>query len=119
MNNPNIALHIPSTQKYVINHIYSKLRKNPVVNTVFLFGSCAKGTANDESDVDIFVVTNRSVHDDSDEAFDFIYGATDDIPLDKYVSCDILTASTEDFQENATPLVKIIKNEGIELNGLL
>ena len=119
MENFNTALRITASQKYVINHVYKKLHANPVVNTVFLFGSCAKGTANDESDVDIFVVTNRSVHDDSDEAFGYIYGATDDIPLANYISCDILTASAEDFQANATPLVKVIKNEGIILNGLL
>jgi len=113
------ALHIPSPQKYVINYVYNKLHTNPVVNAVFLFGSCATGTANNESDVDIFVVTDRNVHDYTDEAFYSIYGVTNDIPLDKYVSCDILTASKEDFQINATPLIKTIKNEGVMLNGIL
>jgi tRNA nucleotidyltransferase (CCA-adding enzyme) len=114
-----MALRIPPSQKYVINHVYNKLYANPVVNAVFLFGSCAKGTADSKSDVDIFVVTNRSVHDDTDEAFEYIYGATDDIPLDKYVSCDILTASKEDFQADATPLIRAIKSEGVVLDGIL
>ena len=119
MNSRDIELCIPSPQKYVINHVYKKLHTNPVVSMIFLFGSCAKGNADEESDVDIFVVTNKSVYDDTDEAFGHIYGATDDIPLAQYVSCDILTASAKDFQSNATPLIKTIKNEGVPLNGIL
>ncbi|MCL2049468.1 MAG: nucleotidyltransferase domain-containing protein [Defluviitaleaceae bacterium] len=119
-NTPNYAaLHIPPPQRYVINHIYNKLYTNPLVSAIFLFGSCADGTANNESDVDIFVVTNRSIHDYRDEAFDSIYGVTDDIPLDKYVCCDILSASVEDFQLNTTPLIRTIKNEGVMLGGIL
>ena len=120
MDNPSYTtLRIPSSRKHVINHVYSKLRSYPVVNMIFLFGNCAKGNANEESDVDIFVVTSRSIHDDSDEAFGYIYDVADDIPLDKYVSCDILSVSAEDFNTDATPLVKAIKSEGIMLNGIL
>jgi len=89
------------------------------VDTVYLFGSCAKGTATDNSDVDLLVITHDDVSDESHEAFDVLYGGTDDLPLDKYVSCDILTASTIDFINDATPLIRTVKKEGIELNGLL
>ena len=119
VGNANAALNISVSQKYVINHVYSKLHQNPVVKTMFLFGSCAKGNANNESDIDIFIVTSRNIHDDSDDVINFIYGVTDDIPLDKYISCDILTASEEDFKANATPLIRSIKSEGVALNGIL
>jgi predicted nucleotidyltransferase len=112
------TLKISQSQKYVINHVLEKFIGNPNIDSVFLFGSCAKGTAGDSSDIDMFVVTTDKVADDSHEAFELLYGATDDIPLDMYVSCDILTATQEDFQHNTTPLIRAIKKEGVELVGL-
>jgi|GEM_PF-5212808 len=41
-----------------------------------------------------------------------------DLPLDEYVSCDVLTATREDFDRNATPLMRIVKEEGIRLNAI-
>lgn len=106
-------------QKKAINHVMNKFIGSPHIDSVFLFGSCAKGVADDKSDVDIFVVTNSKIYDDSHEAFDLLYGATDDIPLDEYVSCEILTATKEEFQCDSTPLIKTIKREGVELRGIL
>ena len=113
------VLNISSPQRYVINHVLGKLIGNPVIESIFLFGSCARGMADADSDIDIFVVTTDKVHDDSHEAFELLYGATDDIPLDRYISCEILTATRDEFQRNVTPLIKTVKNEGVQLNGLL
>ena len=112
-------LTIPATHKQVINHILRKIIGNEYIDSVFLFGSCARGDANHNSDIDLFIVTKGDVRDDSHEAFNILYGSTDDIPLDDYVSCDILTASKEDFIDDSTPLIRIVKREGIELRGLL
>jgi len=114
-----IELRIPPPQKYVINHLLNKFIGNPNIDSVFLFGSCARGTANDNSDIDMFVVTYSKVCDDSHEAFELLYGGADDIPLEKYISCDILTATKEEFQHDATSLIKTVKKEGVELFGLL
>ena len=114
-----IALKIPDSHKYVINHILKKFIDNSNIDSIFLFGSCAKGLANENSDIDLFVVTNGQVIDDSYETFSILYGSTDDIPLDDYISCDILTASIEEFHSEVTPLIKTIRREGIELHGLL
>ena len=119
MNNSTIALQIPPPQKYVINHLLDKFADSPHIDSIFLFGSCVKGTVNYDSDIDIFVVTNDKIHDDSHEAFDLLYGSTDDIPLEHYISCDILTATKEEFQHDMTPLIKTVKKEGVELRGLL
>ena len=113
------ALTIPATHKYVINHVLSKIIGNAYIDSIFLFGSCARGDAKDNSDIDLFVVTNGEIKDDKHEAFDILYGSTDDIPFDRYISCDILTATKEDFIDDSTPLIKVIKREGIELRGLL
>lgn len=114
-----IALKIPVAHKYVINHVLKKIIGNSNIDSIFLFGSCAKGIAKSDSDIDIFVVTNTEVKDDSHETFDVLYGSTDDISLDDYVSCDILTATKKEFQYDSTPLIRTVKREGVELRGLL
>ena len=119
MDNSAALQRIPHKQKYVINHLLKKFIGNPNVDSVFLFGSCAKGVATENSDIDIFVVTSETVRDDSHEAFDMLYGGTDDIPLENYVSCDVFTASKEEFALNMTPLIRTVKREGVELSGLL
>ena len=114
-----VALKLPLSHKHVINHVLRKFSGNSCIDSVFLFGSCAKGMADEDSDIDLFVVTNSKVTDDSHEAFDILYGSTDDIPLDNYISCDILTATKEEFLFDVTPLIKTVKREGVELRGLL
>ena len=118
-NHTNITLSLPSTHKRVINHVLKKIIGNNYIDSIFLFGSCAKGAANENSDIDLFVITHDKIYDENHEAFDILYGSTDDIPLEDYISCDILTATKEEFNFNSTPLIKKIKKEGIKLNGLL
>ena len=118
-NHANIILNIPSTHKRIINHVLKKFIGNIHIDSIFLFGSCAKGAANEDSDIDLLVITHDKIYDDSHEAFDILYCSTDDIPLEDYISCDILTATKDEFNFNSTPLIKSIKREGIELNGLL
>jgi len=119
MDSLTVGRLLPAPQKYVINHLLDKFIGSPHIDSIFLFGSCASGTVNDDSDIDIFVVTHDKVDDDTHEAFDLLYGGTDDIPLENYISCDILTATKEEFQHDMTPLIKIVKKEGVELIGLL
>lgn len=119
MNASTIRASISPPQKNAINHLLNKFIGNPHVDSVFLFGSCAKGISTDKSDIDIFVVTNSKIYDDSHEAFNVLYGAADDIPLENYVSCDILTATRDEFQLESTPLIKVVKKEGVKLHELL
>ena len=60
-NISTVALKLPLSHKYVINHILRKFICNSYIDSVFLFGSCAKGVANENSDIDLFVVTNSKV----------------------------------------------------------
>jgi predicted nucleotidyltransferase len=114
-----VMQNIPFQHRRAINHVVQKLIGNPYIDSVFLFGSCAKGVATEKSDIDMFVVTNESVNDDTHEAFHLLYGAADDLPLDDYISCDVLTATRDEFESNMTPLVRVIKKEGVRLDGLL
>ena len=112
-------LRVSPSHKYVINHVLSKFIGDPNIDAVYLFGSCAAGVADGQSDIDMFVVTNSAVNVDTHEAFALLYGCMDDVPFDKYVTCDILTATRHEFDFDATPLIRVVKREGVELRGLL
>jgi len=114
-----IAKKMPASHKNVINHVLKKFMGNSNIDSIFLFGSCANGMANESSDIDIFVVTKSEVADDSHEIFNVLYGSTDDIPLDEYITCDILTATVDEFHLDGSPLIRAVKREGVELLGLL
>ncbi len=75
-------LTIPETHKYVINHVLRKIIGNAYIDSIFLFGSRARGVASQDSDIDLFIVTNGEIRDDNHKAFDVLYGATEDCDLD-------------------------------------
>ena len=115
MNTSIINIKMPDKHKDILNHVLNKIIGNSHVYSIYLFGSCAKGTATEKSDIDIFVVTDSHIIDDTHPAFDAIYGAADDIPLENYISCDILTASKEAFDKDASHLITVVKRKGIKL----
>ena len=118
-NTATIDLKMPERHKKILDHVLNKFIGNPHIDSIYLFGSCANGTATEKSDIDVFVVTNTNVVDDSHEVFKLLYGCTNDIPLDDYVDCDIITASKEEFQQNFFHLVNVVKRKGIKLYGVL
>lgn len=55
------SLNIPNKYKRYITQYLSNLKENRLfhhVNKVILFGSCARETVKDYSDIDIFLITN-------------------------------------------------------------
>ena len=112
-------LKMPDRHKEILDHVLNKFIKSPHIVSIYLFGSCAKGTATEKSDIDIFVVTDTHIIDDSHEAFEAIYSSVVDIPLEEHISCDILTASKEAFENNASPLIRVVKRKGVKLYGVL
>ena len=112
-------LNIPDKHRKFIRAYYSNISSLDCVDRVILFGSCAKGHADDKSDIDLFIVTKVGLSDDSDEIYQLFYQSTENIPLSDYVCYDILTASKTDFEQEATPLIRSVRREGVELSGLL
>ena len=112
-------LNLPKKHIDFLRAYLSNVSELSYVDRIILFGSCAKGTANDRSDIDLFVVTKTGLDDDSEEMYRLFYQSTENIPLSDYVCCDILTASASDFELKATPLIRIVLREGVVLNGLL
>jgi len=82
---------------------------------IILFGSYAKGTANNESDIDICILT-----DSKDKKLNIIRKIRK--ALYSYISkpVDLLVYSPQEFSERANSLKSIereIQNEGIVLHG--
>ena len=112
-------LKLPEKHNRFIQNYFKNVANESYVDKIILFGSCAKGYANNASDIDLFVVTKTRLEDDSEEIYYLLYKSTENIPLSEYVCCDILTASSDDIQQGSTPLIRAILREGVELHGVL
>lgn len=89
------------------------LRQNHNVRQAYLFGSFAKGTAKDYSDVDIAVVIGSlDVPGDSpyDESFKIFHEAQEYNSL-----LEVVCFLQEEFDRDGGALVRLIKKEGIRL----
>ncbi|MCD7864362.1 MAG: nucleotidyltransferase domain-containing protein [Lachnospiraceae bacterium] len=83
------------------------------LDRVILYGSVARGTATDESDVDIAVI----VHDYTDEMHDQMIDLAVDLELDYDKVLSVLLINYNNFVEweNVLPFYKNVKQEGITL----
>ena len=112
-------LTIPNTHKKFIERYLKNIREFDCLSKVFLFGSCAKGTATPNSDVDLFLLTKQKVPIDIE--FNIIF---DSLPIlnQGYVKNDVLLKSEEEYEQykNVTGMIqKAIEQEGVDLSGLL
>lgn len=92
-----------------INEFIKEIKKHYNVEAIILFGSYAKGTNNDESDIDIAVIT-----DDFEDIYDCmadLMGMTWDIDA----RIEPHPISKEDYEKVATPLVQEVINTGIKV----
>ena len=92
-----------------IKLILENILKNMPVYNVILFGSYAKGTENEDSDIDIAVIS-----DDFEDIYDcmaVLMGMTWDI--DARIEPHPIT--TEDFEKVSNPFVKEVVDTGIKV----
>ena len=92
-----------------INKYVKEIKKKYNVSTIILFGSYAKGTENEDSDIDIAIVS-----DDFEDIYDcmaILMGMTWDI--DARIEPHPIT--TEDYKKISTPFVKEVIDTGIKV----
>ena len=92
-----------------VNKFIEEIKKKYNITAVILFGSYAKGTANENSDIDIAVVS-----DDFDDIYDcmaILMGMTWDI--DARIEPHPIT--TEDYRKISNPFVKEVVDTGIKV----
>ncbi len=90
--------------KAELDRILNRLKKDPSVRLVLLFGSLARGDARDHSDIDLIVVkeTEKRFLDRLDEFYD-----------DAREAMDILVYTPQEFEEmKERPFVRRALHEG-------
>ena len=92
-----------------INKFVEEIKKQYNVTAIILFGSYAKGTENEDSDIDIAVIS-----DDFEDIYDcmaVLMGMTWDI--DARIEPHPIT--TEDYEKVSNPFVKEVVDTGIKV----
>ena len=92
-----------------VNKFVEEIKKHYNVTAIILFGSYAKGTANENSDIDIAVIS-----DDFDDIYDCmaaLMGMTWDI--DARIEPHPITK--EDYEKISNPFVKEVVDTGIKV----
>lgn len=112
-------LNLPYKHKKFIENYLINISKFDCIDRIILFGSCARGTATENSDVDLFVVTSEDIPEELE--FEIIF---DNVPIldEVYVSNDILLKSRAEYEKykNEVGMVqKAVELEGVDLSGLL
>ena len=90
--------------KAELDRILNRLKKDPSVRLVLLFGSLARGDASDHSDIDLIVVkeTEKRFLDRLDEFYD-----------DAREAMDVLVYTPQEFEQmKERPFVKRALKEG-------
>lgn len=80
---------------------------------VYLYGSVARGTATEESDIDVAVILSAETEEQHEKLLDLV---TDlDLKYDAVFSVITIEASRFYTRENTLPFYRNIKTEGVEL----
>ena len=93
----------------VINKYVSELKKHFNISSIILFGSYAKGNNNEDSDIDIAVISED--FEDIYDSMAILMGMTWDI--DARIEPHPITV--EDYENIATPFVKEVIDTGIKV----
>ncbi len=94
----------------IINKYISIVKENYDVAAIILFGSYAKGTENEDSDIDIAVITDDIKTDIFDEEVKLTLLRR---KIDSRIEPHIISVS--DYENNETPFVVEVKNTGIKV----
>lgn len=101
-------VNLPSIINKTIEDIRKRLleRFSDNLKCLILYGSWAKGTAHEDSDIDLLVILNNA----DDKTRRLLYKIERDIAEDKSIT--LLSSSIEAFQRERIPLYTAIKKEG-------
>jgi predicted nucleotidyltransferase len=101
--------------KEILDNLIPELKKifDGVLESIILYGSVAKQTQTDESDVDIALI----VKDYTDEMYNSMIDVTVDLELEYGKVLSVLLIDYNNFKEweNVLPFYKNVKKEGVVL----
>lgn len=94
----------------IVNRYIEIVSKNYDVIAIILFGSYAKGTQREDSDIDIAIVTDDIKTDKFDEEVNLMQLRNN---IDYRIEPHIISGS--DYKNDETPFVLEVKNTGIKV----
>ena len=94
----------------IVNKYTEVVNKNYDVQAIILFGSYAKGTQREDSDIDIAVITDDIKTDKFDEEVNLMQLRNN---IDYRIEPHII--SIADYENDETPFVVEVKNTGIKV----
>ena len=113
-------LKLPEKQKGFLRSFLTKLSVLQNVDRVILFGSCAKGTNHERSDIDLFVITKEAPTID-DEIY-IMAECPPNYESEYYLQADIIIKHKdqyEKYKDKPGMVQKYIELDGVDLTGLL
>ena len=94
----------------IVDKYIAIVKENYDVVAIILFGSYAKGTENEDSDIDIAVVTDDIKTDKFDEEVNLTLLRR---KIDSRIEPHII--KVEDYENDETPFIVEVKNTGIKV----
>jgi hypothetical protein len=113
-------LDIPTHHKGFLTHFLLNASKVDYVSRVILFGSCARGQAQERSDIDLLVITDNdiSIDDEFYVMYDCVPSGDDEFYLPSDVIVDPI-GNHERFKGAFGMLQRAVEREGVDLSELL
>lgn len=106
----NVKVKINKEIADIVNKYIAILKENYNVVAVILFGSYAKGTEHEDSDIDIAIITDDIKTDIFDEEVKMTLLRR---KIDNRIEPHII--SIDDYENDETPFVVEVKNTGIKV----
>ena len=112
-------LNIPAKLNKFLKKYLVNISHIPSIDRIILFGSCAKGYATADSDIDLLILGDSIDQDAETEIF---CSCIPDVPPDEYVSIDIIVSTHETYDKHKTRLGYVerqIERDGIDVSGYI
>jgi len=105
-------LTLPDIYKVTLAHMVQKLEEFPVVKSVILFGSCARGETSEGSDIDLALVVSEPITPEQEWHIDFSIRNWDTM-----LPCDVIFLPEAALHGNVSgeTVVRPILQEGVVL----
>jgi predicted nucleotidyltransferase len=81
------------------------------VRKAFLYGSYSVGSASDESDIDVMIISDQ-FEKNNDKIAGKVWRLTSEVDS----KIEPFLVGTDSFQENSSPIIQKVKATGIEIN---
>jgi len=106
---------IDSAIQNELDHITAAIKANTTPESIYLFGSYANGTPNEDSDIDIYVV----VPDSETDTIELGANIRMSLSRRKTLPIDLLIGKKSIFENrrNRLTLEKVIADEGVKIYG--